>query len=139
MPSPARSSTKLATERWRLSRKCRTASTTSVDATPLYVLLAGAYFERTGDLESVQAFWPNIVGALKWIDEFGDIDGDGLIEYKAQVAPKVCFIKGGKTPTMRSVTPTVLQLEANCALRGPGLRVRRLAGGRPPCPCSGSS
>jgi glycogen debranching enzyme len=54
----------------------------SVDATPLYVLLAGAYFERTGELESIRALWPNIVAALNWIDVFGDLDGDALVEYQ---------------------------------------------------------
>jgi glycogen debranching enzyme len=53
----------------------------AVDATPLYVMLAGMYFERTGDIETIQAIWPNIKAALRWIDEFGDADGDGFVEY----------------------------------------------------------
>jgi glycogen debranching enzyme len=53
----------------------------SVDSTPLFVLLAGLYFERTGDLETVRAIWPNIVAALNWIDEYGDRDRDGFVEY----------------------------------------------------------
>ena len=53
----------------------------SVDATPLFVMLAGAYLERTGDLEAVRSVWPNIEAALDWIDKFGDRDGDGFIEY----------------------------------------------------------
>src|SRR5690606_28707987 len=31
----------------------------SVDSTPLYVLLAGLYFDRTGDRETVARLWPN--------------------------------------------------------------------------------
>jgi glycogen debranching enzyme len=58
----------------------------SVDATPLFVLLAGLYFERTGDVETVSALWPNIEAALKWIDGFGDPDGDGFVEYHRQNA-----------------------------------------------------
>jgi len=54
----------------------------SVDATPLFVVLAGAYYERTADLESVRALWPNVTAALDWIDRYGDIDGDGLVEYE---------------------------------------------------------
>jgi glycogen debranching enzyme len=54
----------------------------SADATPLFVLLAGAYFERTGDRDAIESLWPNIVAALDWIDEFGDCDGDGLMEYR---------------------------------------------------------
>jgi glycogen debranching enzyme len=53
----------------------------TVDATPLFVLLAGAYFEQTGDLGTLKAIWPNVEAALRWIDEFGDKDGDGFVEY----------------------------------------------------------
>jgi len=53
----------------------------SVDSTPLFVLLAGAYFERTGDLEFLRCIWPNIDAALVWIDQFGDMDRDGFVEY----------------------------------------------------------
>lgn len=53
----------------------------SVDATPLFVMLAGAYYERTGDRAFIQQIWANIELALKWIDEYGDIDGDGFIDY----------------------------------------------------------
>src|SRR5690625_4772660 len=53
----------------------------SVDSTPLFVMLAGRYVRRTGDLETVAALWPNIEAALRWIDDYGDIDGDGLIKY----------------------------------------------------------
>jgi glycogen debranching enzyme len=53
----------------------------SVDATPLFVLLAGLYAERTGDDETVAALWPNIEAALAWIDGPGDADGDGFVEY----------------------------------------------------------
>ncbi|MEO6945918.1 MAG: glycogen debranching N-terminal domain-containing protein, partial [Nitrobacter sp.] len=53
----------------------------SVDATPLFVLLAGAYAERTNDLEFMKALWPNIEASLGWIDGSGDSDEDGFIEY----------------------------------------------------------
>jgi len=53
----------------------------SVDATPLFVMLAGAYLDRTGDVEFVRGIWPNITAALGWIDRFGDADGDGFVEY----------------------------------------------------------
>ena len=53
----------------------------SVDSTPLFVMLAAQYFERTGDLETIRAIWPNILAALGWIDNYGDIDGDGFVEY----------------------------------------------------------
>jgi hypothetical protein len=52
----------------------------SVDATALFVLLAGAYVERTGDEETLRELWPSIEAALAWIDGPGDPDGDGFIE-----------------------------------------------------------
>ncbi|HLH01382.1 MAG TPA: amylo-alpha-1,6-glucosidase [Bryobacteraceae bacterium] len=56
----------------------------SVDSTPLFVLLAGAYYERTADLEFLHSIWANIEAALQWIDVFGDLDGDGFVEYARQ-------------------------------------------------------
>ncbi len=53
----------------------------TVDATPLYIGLAGAYCERTGDLDFIRSIWPNILRALDWIDRYGDSDGDGFVEY----------------------------------------------------------
>ena len=53
----------------------------SVDSTPLFVLLAGAYLERTGDFDFVRSIWPNIDAALEWIDRYGDADADGFVEY----------------------------------------------------------
>jgi len=53
----------------------------SVDATPLYVMLAGAYYRRTGDLSFIESIWPAIELACRWIDEYGDSDGDGFVEY----------------------------------------------------------
>jgi glycogen debranching enzyme len=53
----------------------------TVDATPLFVMLAGQYYERTGDRETIEAIWPNIEAALRWCDEYGDRDGDGFVEY----------------------------------------------------------
>jgi glycogen debranching enzyme len=56
----------------------------SVDSTPLFVLLAGMYFEQTGDSETIRDLWPNIVAALNWMDLYGDADKDGFIEYQAR-------------------------------------------------------
>lgn len=54
----------------------------SVDATPLYVVLAGLYMERTNDFDTIEALWPNIEKALAWMDGPGDRDRDGFIEYR---------------------------------------------------------
>ena len=53
----------------------------SADATPLFVMLAYAYFERTGDLAFVGRLWPHILAAVQWLETHGDVDGDGFIEY----------------------------------------------------------
>jgi glycogen debranching enzyme len=54
----------------------------SVDATPLFVALAGAYYERTADAVLIESIWPNIQAALEWITTSGDRDGDGFVEYE---------------------------------------------------------
>jgi len=53
----------------------------TIDATPLFLMLAGMYFERTGDRDTILEIWPNIEAALRWIDDYGDRDGDGFVEY----------------------------------------------------------
>ena len=58
----------------------------SVDATPLFVMLAGAYYARTGDRDTIRGIWPNIKAALQWIDTYGDPDRDGFVEYDRQSA-----------------------------------------------------
>jgi glycogen debranching enzyme len=54
----------------------------SVDSTPLFVMLAGAYWRRTNDLAFIESIWRSIAAALRWLDEYGDRDGDGFIEYQ---------------------------------------------------------
>lgn len=56
----------------------------SIDATPLFVMLAGAYLQRTADLELVREIWPNVQRALKWIEDSGDADNDGFVEYQRE-------------------------------------------------------
>jgi glycogen debranching enzyme len=53
----------------------------SVDATPLFVMLAHSYYERTGDRPLIERLWPNLERALDWMDTYGDSDGDGFVEY----------------------------------------------------------
>ncbi|WP_050423404.1 amylo-alpha-1,6-glucosidase [Bradyrhizobium tropiciagri] len=54
----------------------------SVDSTPLFVLLAGLYLERTGDVETLRELWPAVEAGLQWIDGPGDPDRDGFVEYQ---------------------------------------------------------
>ena len=54
----------------------------SVDSTPLFVMLAAAFWRWTTDRETMVELRPALDEALRWIDEFGDLDGDGFIEYR---------------------------------------------------------
>ena len=58
----------------------------SVDSTPLFIVLAGKYFARTGDRACLATLWPHVERALEWIDRYGDRDGDGFVEYARQSA-----------------------------------------------------
>lgn len=52
-----------------------------VDSTPLFVVLAAAYFQRTADLSLILEIWPAIEAALAWMMRNGRSDGDGFLEY----------------------------------------------------------
>jgi glycogen debranching enzyme len=54
----------------------------TVDATPLFVMLAAAYYERTGERRLIADLWPHIEAALSWMEAYGDVDDDGFIEYR---------------------------------------------------------
>jgi glycogen debranching enzyme len=53
----------------------------SVDATPLFLCLLGQYPDWSGDLELFRELRGPAEAALDWIDRYGDLDGDGLVEY----------------------------------------------------------
>jgi glycogen debranching enzyme len=67
----------------------------SVDATPLYVMLAAAYLRRSGDLSFVRTLSTHIDRALAWIERDGDADGDGFVEY-ARLTDKGLVQQGWK-------------------------------------------
>ena len=43
----------------------------TIDATPLFVMLAGMYYQHTADLKTIKTMWPNIKAAISWIDNYG--------------------------------------------------------------------
>jgi glycogen debranching enzyme len=53
----------------------------TADATPLFLVLLDEYERWTGDTELVRDLEPNARAALQWIEEHGDRDGDGYVEY----------------------------------------------------------
>jgi glycogen debranching enzyme len=58
----------------------------TVDATPLFVVLLAEYFRATGDVVLARQLEPNLRAALEWMELYGDLDGDGFIEYQRQSA-----------------------------------------------------
>jgi len=67
----------------------------SADSTPLFVMLAAAYWRRTADRAVIENLWPNVERALEWIDSHGDADGDGFVEY-ARKGPQGLANQGWK-------------------------------------------
>ncbi|MEA2243311.1 MAG: hypothetical protein QOD24_2867 [Solirubrobacteraceae bacterium] len=58
----------------------------TADATPLFLVLLDEYHRWSGDGELVRALEPNARAALAWIDDSGDADGDGYVEYACRNA-----------------------------------------------------
>jgi len=54
----------------------------SSDATPLFLVLLDEFERWTGRADLVKKFEAEARAALQWIDEFGDRDGDGYVEYE---------------------------------------------------------
>mgnify|MGYP003694764541 CR=1 FL=1 len=97
----------------------------SVDATPLFVIAAGAYFERTGDRAFLAAMWPHVERALDWIERYGDRDGDGFVEY-ARRSPTGLVQQGWKDSQDSVFHEDGSLADAPIALgRSAGLRLRR--------------
>ena len=82
-PSRARSSTRCATGRRRPTGSARYYGT--VDATPLYLILLSEVWRWTDDAALVRSLREPALRALAWIDEYGDRDGDGFVEYERRV------------------------------------------------------
>jgi glycogen debranching enzyme len=53
-----------------------------VDTTCLFVALAAAYADRTGDMEFVERLWSSLLAAINWMDSFAQSNADGLITYE---------------------------------------------------------
>jgi glycogen debranching enzyme len=85
----------------------------SVDSTPLFVMLAGAYHLHTGDLEFAQALWPHVERALEWMARDGDPDRDGFLEYQRS-APTGLVQQGWKDSF-----DSVMHADGTLVLEGP--------------------
>lgn len=55
----------------------------SLDATPLFIILAHAYARHTNDWDFIKEIWPSLEAAAWWMRYYGDRDGDYFIECEA--------------------------------------------------------
>jgi len=54
----------------------------TIDATPLFLLLAAEYYRWTADRRLLQQLRPQLLEAVAWLYKYGDLDGDGYLEYE---------------------------------------------------------
>jgi glycogen debranching enzyme len=87
----------------------------SIDATPLWLVTLHGAYRWTGDLEAVRDLWPNVLAALRWIDEFGDADDDGYVEYRRR-SPRGLDNQGWKDSYDAVCFPDGTQAESPIAL-----------------------
>jgi glycogen debranching enzyme len=76
----------------------------SVDATPLFLVLLVELLDWTGDVDLFSELAPNVLAALEWIDRYGDMDEDGLVEYKEQSKTGVRLRNQGWKDSFDSLT-----------------------------------
>ena len=111
-----------------------------VDTTPLFVMLAGAYARRTGDLAFVDRLWPSLEAAMAWIDGSSDSNRDGFVYYAR--TSRIGLVNQGWKDSTDSIFHDGRRNggAAGRAGRGPGLRLcsaaldglaRRTPWGRP--------
>jgi glycogen debranching enzyme len=67
----------------------------SADVTPLFLILLWEAYQWTGDKALLDRFLPAAEAALGWIKDWGDLDGDGFIEYQRR-SPKGLRNQGWK-------------------------------------------
>jgi glycogen debranching enzyme len=87
----------------------------SVDSTPLWLGVLHDAYRWTGDLDAVKELWPNVLAALRWIDEHGDLDGDGYVEYRRR-SPEGLDNQGWKDSGDAIVHPDGTRAEPPIAL-----------------------
>jgi glycogen debranching enzyme len=56
----------------------------TADATPLFLIVLDEYERWSGDADLVNALELPARSALDWIDRYGDLDGDGYVEYQTR-------------------------------------------------------
>ncbi|MBI6546537.1 MAG: amylo-alpha-1,6-glucosidase, partial [Cyanobacteria bacterium NC_groundwater_1444_Ag_S-0.65um_54_12] len=87
----------------------------SVDSTPLFLILLSETFRWTGDLGLVRELWDAVEAALMWIEGYGDMDGDGFVEYSRR-SPMGLFSQGWKDSHNSVLHPDATVAEPPIAL-----------------------
>lgn len=57
----------------------------TVDATPLWLILVGKHSTWTGETRLFEQLRPQIEAALNWMEQYGDVDRDGYVEYSCKI------------------------------------------------------
>jgi glycogen debranching enzyme len=65
------------------------------DATPLYIVTLSYLFDWTGDRRLLERHLASAEAAMRWVDEWGDRDGDGFQEYATR-SPRGYYNQGWK-------------------------------------------
>ena len=92
----------------------------TADATPLYLVTLHTAWRCTGDMGMVQRLMPIAEGCLRWIDEWGDRDGDGLQEYQTRSSAGYANMawKDAGDSVMHADGSEVVGPKALCELQG---------------------
>ena len=67
----------------------------SIDSTPLFLIVASEYLRETKDLRLAKDLWPSVAAAYRWMEIYGDVDGDDFVEYERK-NPNGLFHQGWK-------------------------------------------
>jgi glycogen debranching enzyme len=99
----------------------------TVDATPLFLCLLAHHAEWTGSLALFDELRPQAEAGLEWMDRYGDLDGDGLLEYRRR-SPRGLRNQGWKDSHDGIVDAQGVPLQPPIALvevQGYALRAKR--------------
>ncbi len=87
----------------------------SVDSTPLFLVLLSETYRWTGNLEIVRELWDSVEAALMWLEVYGDLDGDGFVEYERR-SPLGLVVQGWKDSVNSVIRPDATLAEGPIAL-----------------------
>lgn len=87
----------------------------SVDATPLFLILLSETYRWTGNLDFVRELWDSVEAALMWLEVYGDMDGDGFVEFERR-SPLGLVVQGWKDSVNSVIRPDSTLAEGPIAL-----------------------